>query len=77
MPKERKPNKSKKAKRKIPKWGRSESHVQKDMGLHKYSADVPLGNNDPTVVQGVMYGGMPNASRKATGGLRTWKGRRS
>lgn len=77
MPKERKPNTAKKAKRKIPPWGRSEKHVQKDMGLRKFSADVPLGNTNPTMVQGKMVGGMPNNSRKATGRLKTLAGKRT
>lgn len=63
-----------KSKRKVPPWGRKESAVQQDVGLN-YSHDVPLGNTDPTVVQGVMYGGMPNKSRKATGGLKKQKGK--
>lgn len=70
----------KKTKRKkVPRWGRSEKDLKKDMGMgdaHDYSADVPLGNTDPTMVQGVMYGGMPNASRQARGRLRTQKGKR-
>lgn len=76
MPKKKSSKKSKKASRKVPPWGRSEQHVQADLGLHSYSGDVPLGNNNPTVVQGVMFGGMPNRSRKAAGGLREWRGKR-
>lgn len=75
MPKGRK-GKSKPKSKKIPKWGRSEKDVRKDMGLRSYSSDVPIGNTGPTVVQGKMYGGMPNRSRKAMGGLRTQRGRR-
>lgn len=67
--------KSKKAKRKVPPWGRKEAHVSGDLGLHSYSSDVPIGNTGPTVVQGVMYGGMPNKSRKATGRLKVQKGK--
>lgn len=76
MPKKSVKKNTKKAKGAIPKYGRSEKHVQKDLGLQQYSSDVPLGNTDPTEVQGVMYGGMPNASRKATGRLRAYKGKR-
>lgn len=72
MPKRVKKNK----KAKIPKHGRSEKDVRKDIGLQSFSPNVPLGNNDPTVVQGVMYGGMPNRSRKAAGGLRVQRGKR-
>lgn len=66
-------------KKKIPKHGRSYSDVVKDVsmgGLEDYSADVPLGNTDPTVVQGVIWGGMPNASRMAKGRLRQFRGKR-
>lgn len=77
MPRERKPNTAKKAKRKIPKWGRSEKQLRNDPGLRKFSADVPLGNTDPTMVQGKMVGGMPNNSRKATGRLKPLAGRRT
>lgn len=74
MPKGKKAQK--KAKSKIPPWGRSEKHVRRDMGLHdNFAADVPIGNTDPTVVQGRLYGGMPNRSRKATGGLKQLKGK--
>lgn len=67
----------KKAKSKsIPKHGRSEKHVQADLGLRKFSSDVPLGNNDPTVVHGKLYGGMPNKSRVARGRLRQQRGKR-
>lgn len=68
--------KAQKAKGAIPKYGRPEKHVQKDLGLQKFSSNVPLGNNDPTVVQGVMYGGMPNSSRRARGPLRQQQGKR-
>lgn len=73
----RKASKKKKAKSKIPPWGRSEKHVQKDMGLRKFSTDVPLGNTDPTMVQGKLYGngGVPN--RASRGGLRQQRGKRS
>lgn len=67
--------KGKKKKRKVPPWGRSESKLNKDVGIDSYSPDVPLGNTGPTVVQGVMYGGMPNKSRKATGRLKAQKGK--
>lgn len=64
-------------KKKIPKHGRSQSEIQSDYSaLHGWSDDVPLGNTDPTVVHGKMVGGMPNKSRRATGGLRVEKGRR-
>lgn len=64
MPK--KQNKKAPAKKaKIPKHGRSESDVLKEIGLHSYAGDVPLGNNSPTVVQGVMYG---NAYRSVARG---------
>lgn len=71
MPK--KQSQSKKAK--IPKHGRSESDVRKDMGLQDFAADVPLGNTDPTVVFGKLYGNMPNNSRMARGGLRQFRGK--
>lgn len=75
MPKKR--SKKKKAKKgDIPKYGRPEKSVRKELGLRTYSADVPLGNNDPTVVRGVMYGGMPNSSRRAVGNLKQQRGRR-
>lgn len=73
MPK-KKAAKSKKANG-IPKYGRPEADVRKDIGLQSFAADVPLGNTDPTVVRGVMYGGMPNFSRMARGNLRTYKGK--
>lgn len=63
-------------KRKIPTYGRKEKHVKKDIdSLRNYSADVHLGNTDPTVVQGKIYGGMPNRSRMARGGLKKQRGR--
>jgi hypothetical protein len=68
------PKRKKKAK--IPKYGRPLKDVQKDMGLKNYSSNVPLGNTDPTVVRGKLYGNMPNQSRKATGRLRVQKGKR-
>lgn len=77
MPK-KKSSKSKKAKRKIPPWGRSEKHVQKDEGLHNFSADVPLGNTGPTVVQGKMYGdggSGNNSASRSKGRLRQYRGR--
>lgn len=74
MPKKR--SKKKKASDPIPKHGRSEKSVRKELGLRKFSADVPLGNTSPTVVRGVMYGGMPNASRRATGRMYEQRGRR-
>lgn len=70
-------NKGSKKAKGIPKHGRSEADVSRDLGLQNYSADVPLGNTDPTVVQGVMYGGMPNRSRAARGGLRQYRGKYS
>lgn len=70
------PKKKAKKKKSIPLHGRDSDKVDRDLGLHKYSTDVPLGNNDPTVVQGKLYGGMPNRSRKATGNLRAQRGRR-
>ena len=73
-----KPKKKKASKGvKIPKHGRSSKEIDRDFKrLRDYSADVPLGNTDPTVVYGKMVGGMPNKSRKATGGLKKLKGRR-
>lgn len=62
--------------KKIPKWGRSEKDIDRERG-RSWSADVPIGNNDPTVVRGVMYGGMPNASRRAKGALRQQRGKRT
>jgi len=77
MPK-KKSSYNKKAKRDIPPWGRSEKHVQKDLGLRKFSGDVPLGNTDPTVVQGKLYGaGGSGMNNRATGGLRQYRGRYS
>lgn len=65
-------------KKKVPKWGRKESEITAALDAeHGYSADVPLGNTDPTMVQGVMYGGMPNASRRAAGSLRVQRGKRN
>lgn len=61
---------------KIPRYGRSRTEVRDDL-LRAYSADVPLGNNNPTVVQGELYGGMPNRSRMARGGLRQLRGKYS
>ncbi len=61
--------------KKIPKWGRSRKEVNKDLGLRQFSHDVPLGNTDPTVVQGTLGGGMPNASRRAKGRLTQQKGK--
>lgn len=62
--------------KKIPSYGRKRSQVSKDLGLHTFSADVPLGNTDPTVVQGKMYNqNLPNASRTAKGGLRSQRGK--
>lgn len=80
MPKKQNPKaEAKKAKKstkgKIPKHGRSESDVLKEIGLHSYAGDVQLGNTGPTVVQGVMYGGMPNEPRRARGGLRQFPGK--
>lgn len=65
--------------KKIPKHGRKESHVLKDMARDaaQFSGDVPLGNTGPTVVQGVLEGGMPNKSRMARGRLKAQKGRYS
>lgn len=65
---------SKKAK-KIPRHGRSQSDVRNDMGLQDFAGNVSLGGNDPTVRFGVMYGGMPNFSRMARGGLREFRGK--
>lgn len=64
---------------KIPKHGRKESAVAKSIGLHTYSSDVPLGNTDPTMVQGTLLGngGVPNGSQRATGRLRAYKGKYS
>lgn len=74
----RKKSGKKKAKKgSIPSYGRPEKHVQKDLGLRKFSSDVPLGNTDPTVVQGKLYGGMPNRSRIARGALRQQRGKRT
>jgi len=62
--------------RKIPTYGRKRSEVYADIGLHTYATSVPLGNTDPTVVQGKMYNqNIPNATRKATGGLRSQRGK--
>lgn len=70
--------KKKRKQGKVPSYGRSQNEIDSDYSsLRGNSADVPLGNTDPTVVQGMMYGGMPNASRRATGGLRELKGRRN
>lgn len=66
-----------KKQRKIPKHGRSLGEINEELGLQTYSADVPIGNTDPTVVQGVMHGGMPNASRRAKGRLRELRGKRT
>lgn len=73
----KKPGSKKKAKKgSIPRHGRPEKHVQADLGLRKFTTDVPLGNNDPTVVQGKLYGGMPNKSRVARGRLHAQRGKR-
>lgn len=77
MAREKPGSHSKKANRKVPPWGRKESKIKKDLGLHNYSADVPLGNTDPTVVQGKLYsGGGSGMNRPARGGLRRQKGKR-
>jgi hypothetical protein len=67
--------KAKKTKKRIPPEGRPLKEVQKDMQrLRKFSTDVPIGNTDPTVVRGKLYGGMPN--HPARGGLRVQRGKR-
>lgn len=79
MPKGKKAE-NKKANRTVPPWGRPEKHVRKDEGLRKFSANVPLGNTDPTVVQGKMYGGGGSGSNYASrsrGNLRQYRGRYS
>lgn len=70
------PKRKKQKKGKIPPWGRSEADLDRER-LRTSSADVPLGNTDPTVVRGVMYGGMPNASRMARGPVRQYRGKRT
>lgn len=60
--------------RSIPSWGRSQAALDAETP-HSFAADVPLGNNSPTVVQGVMWGGMPNRSRQAKGPLRQYRGK--
>lgn len=69
------PRGKKKKAGKIPPWGRSESEIRAEMELETYSPNVPLGNNNPTIVQGVIYGGMPNDPRMARGRLRTERGK--
>jgi hypothetical protein len=60
-------------KKAIPKGGRKRSEVVKDLGLHAYSGDVPLGNNNPTMVEGILWGhgGVPN--RPPRGSLKPLK----
>lgn len=62
---------------KIPKHGRKEGQVAKSIGLHSYASSVPLGNTDPTMVQGTLrgHGGVPNAPGRSTGRLRTYRGK--
>lgn len=77
MPKKKRGKKAKKARRDIPPWGRSVNDIAGDLGLQDFSADVPLGNTDPTVVQGVMDDQeMPNYSRMARGRLVRQRGKR-
>lgn len=66
-----------KSSRKIPPWGRKKADLKGDMdaGLHSVSANVPLGNTGPTVVRGVMYGGVNNSSNRSTGPLRSYRGK--
>lgn len=68
------PSRKKKA-TKAPPWGRSEQEIKNELYPEMFANDVPLGNNDPTVVQGVIYGGMPNYPRMARGRLRTFRGK--
>lgn len=73
----RSPKKKSKAERDVPPWGRSQEDLDREFGLLDFSADVPLGNTDPTVVQGVIYGGMPEGSGASRGRLRTQRGKRT
>lgn len=76
MPKKANKVRKKKSSGKIPKHGRPEKHVQRELGLN-YSANVPLGNTGPTVVQGKLIGGGGSGRNiRSTGRLRTLKGKR-
>ncbi len=79
MPKARKEKSRKeKAARKVPPWGRSEREIEKESsGPSDFAADVPIGNTDPTVVHGVLEGGMPRGSGAAKGRLKTQRGKRT
>lgn len=44
-------------------------------GPGRYSSDVPIGTNQPTMVQGTLIGGMPNWNRMSRGRLQTQKGK--
>lgn len=43
--------------------------------LRQFSADVPLGNNDPTVRYAYLGGGQPNWTQRVRGGMKALRGK--